>query len=228
MTRARVLLVEDDRDLAVGLTDAFAMEGYEVSHVADGRAGLAEAVRGRHDLILLDVMLPELSGFDLLRELRARGSDVPVLMLTARGEELDKVRGLKLGADDYVTKPFGIMELIARVEARLRRSRLAKGGSLELEDIAVDFRARTARRHGRPVALTAREFEILEALAARRGEAVSRADLVTRIWGTDDDVEVTTRAVDQHIASLRRKLGDDAERPRIIETVYGYGYRVVR
>src|SRR5918995_5422055 len=228
MSRARVLLVEDDRDLAVGLTDALELEGYEVSHVTEGRAGLAEAMRGRHDLVLLDVMLPELSGFDLLRELRARGSEVPVVMLTARGEELDKVRGLKLGADDYVTKPFGIMELIARVEARLRHTRHVAAASLKLDDGVVDFRARTARRHGRPVVLTAREFEILETLAARRGEAVSRADLVTRIWGTDDDVEVTTRTVDQHIASLRRKLGDDAEHPRLIETVYGYGYRVVR
>jgi DNA-binding response OmpR family regulator len=228
MTRARLLLIEDDRDLAMGLTDALELEGYRVSHVADGRAGLVEALHGRHDLIVLDVMLPGLSGFDVLRELRARRNEVPVLVLTARGEELDKVRGLKLGADDYVTKPFGIMELMARIEARVRRLATVEAASLELDDVVVDFRTRKALRRGHPVVLTAREFEILEALAARRGEAVSRADLVARIWGTDDDVEVTTRTVDQHIASLRRKLGDDAEHSRIIETVYGYGYRVVR
>ncbi len=226
---ARILLVEDDRDLAAGLVDAFELEGYRVSHATDGGAGLLEALRGGHDLVVLDVMLPGLSGFDVLRELRSRGCDVPVLMLTARGEEVDKVRGLKLGADDYVTKPFGVMELMARVQARLRRSGAAAGvGRLQVQDVVVDFRSRQARRRGRPLALTTREFEILELLAARRGEAVSRADLVARIWGTADDVEVSTRTVDQHVASLRRKLGDDAAEPRSIETVYGFGYRLTR
>jgi DNA-binding response OmpR family regulator len=226
---ARILLVEDDRDLAAGLVDAFELEGYRVSHATDGGAGLLAALGGGHDLVVLDVMLPGLSGFDVLKELRGRGCDVPVLMLTARGEEVDKVRGLKLGADDYVTKPFGVMELMARVQARLRRSGAAAGvGRLQVQDVVVDFRSRQARRRGRPLALTAREFEILELLAARRGEAVSRADLVARIWGTADDVEVSTRTVDQHVASLRRKLGDDAAEPRSIETVYGFGYRLAR
>ncbi len=226
---ARILLVEDDRDLAAGLVDALELEGYRVSHATDGGAGLRAALGGGHDLVVLDVMLPGLSGFDVLRQLRGRGCDVPVLMLTARGEEVDKVRGLKLGADDYVTKPFGVMELMARVEARLRRSGAAAGaGRLEVQDVVVDFRSRQARRRGRPLALTTREFEILELLAARRGEAVSRADLVARIWGTADDVEVSTRTVDQHVASLRRKLGDDAAEPRSIETVYGFGYRLAR
>jgi DNA-binding response OmpR family regulator len=225
VTRAHILLVEDDRDLATGLTDALELEGYRVSHAADGRTGLREALRAAHDLVLLDAMLPELGGFDVLRDLRARRCEVPVILLTARGEELDKVRGLKLGADDYVTKPFGIMELLARIEARLRRGSAA-AACVQLGEVVVDFRARTARRRERTLSLTAREFEVLELLSARRGEAVSRADLVARIWGTDEDAEVTTRAVDQHVASLRRKLGDDAERPRIIETVYGYGYRM--
>ena len=202
MSRGSILLVEDDKDLAMGLTDALEMEGYSVTHAKDGRGGLAEALRGHHDLIVLDVMLPDLSGFDLLRELRGRGSDVPVLMLTARGEELDRVRGLKLGADDYLTKPFGMMELMARIEARVRRSRQAETASLHLADVVVDFRGRKARRGERPVALTGREFEILEALAERRGEAVSRNDLIARIWGTDDGVEVTTRTVDQHVSGV--------------------------
>jgi DNA-binding response OmpR family regulator len=223
-----ILLVEDDRDLAEGLTDALELEGYRVGRAGDGRSGLLEALRGAYDLVILDVMLPEMSGFDVLKQLRARGSTVPVLMLTARGEEVDKVRGLKLGADDYLTKPFGIMELLARVEARLRRLRTGEGPPrrLELRDVTVDFRVRAATRRGRPLPLTAREFEVLEVLAARRGEAVSRSDLVARIWGTADDVEVSTRTVDQHVASLRKKLGDSGSEPRIIETVYGFGYRL--
>jgi two-component system alkaline phosphatase synthesis response regulator PhoP len=172
-------------------------------------------------------MLPNLSGFDVLKELRAHGDETPVLMLTARSAEMDKVRGLKLGADDYVTKPFGIMELVARIEAILKRTRAA--GPLTratVGEVVVDFRARKAWRRNAPVALTSREFEILELLARRRGEAVSRAELIARIWGTDDDVEVSTRTIDQHVLSLRRKLGDRGEDPQLIETVYGYGYRL--
>jgi DNA-binding response OmpR family regulator len=225
MNGARLLLVEDDRDLASGLADALDLEGYRVSHAVDGPSGLAQALSGRHDLVILDVMLPGLSGFDVLRQMRARGCDRPVLMLTARGQEVDKVRGLKLGADDYLTKPFGIMELLARIEARLRRARGAHPERLEVGAVVVDFRAREASRRGRPVGLTAREFDILELLAERRGEAVSRSDLVGRIWGSSAG-DPTTRTVDQHVASLRRKLGDDAGEPRLIETVYGYGYRL--
>jgi DNA-binding response OmpR family regulator len=225
----RLLLIEDDPDLAMGLTDALETEGYDVVHAADGRSGLSEALAGAYALVILDAMLPDLSGFTLLQELRAR-SNVPVLMLTARSQEVDKVRGLRLGADDYVTKPFGVMELLARLEALLRRAGGGRGQPerLELGDVTVDFPAREAVRRGRPLALTSREFEVLELLAARRGEAVSRAELVTRIWGTSEDLEVSTRTVDQHVASLRRKLGEDADNPRWIETVYGHGYRLAR
>jgi two-component system, OmpR family, alkaline phosphatase synthesis response regulator PhoP len=229
MTAARLLLIEDDRDLAMGLTDALEAGGYSVEHAVDGRAGLAEARHGGYALLIVDVMLPDISGFAVLEELRER-SNVPVLMLTARSQEVDKVRGFRLGADDYVTKPFGVMELLARIAALLRRTRGTRDepGRIELGDTVVDFRAREASRRGRPIGLTAREFEVLELLAARRGEALSRADLVARIWGTSDELEVTTRTVDQHIASLRRKLGDDADCPRWIETVYGHGYRLAR
>jgi DNA-binding response OmpR family regulator len=225
----RILLVEDDRDLAAGLADALELEGYQVTRAADGRAGLKEALGGSYDLVILDAMLPGVSGFDVLKQLRASSSDVPVLVLTARGQEMDKLRGFKLGADDYVTKPFSVLELMARVAALLRRASPQPSlRRLEVRDLVVDFRARETRKAGYPVSLTEREFELLELLAARRGEAVSRADLVTRIWGTAADVDVSTRTVDQHIAALRRKLGDDPADPAIIQTVYGYGYRLAR
>jgi len=226
---ASILIVEDDQDLALGLNDALTGEGYHVSHAPDGALGLAGALDGRHDLVVLDVMLPRLSGFEVLKELRVRGCRVPVLMLTARGQEVDKVRGLKLGADDYVTKPFGLMELLARVEALLRRGLRGRAcpPRLEAGGVVVDFAERRAWKRKRPLSVTAREFEILEVLVTRRGEAVSRSDLVARIWGGDDP-DVTTRTVDQHVASLRRKLEDDAKAPRLIETVYGFGYRLPR
>lgn len=225
---ARILLIEDDPDLSEGLTDAFQMEGYQLDHAASGPLGLERARHRQHDLIILDVMLPGLSGFDLLKEIREAGVLTPVLMLTARGEEMDKVRGLKSGADDYLTKPFGMMELVARVEALLRRSGGSRKvpGVVEKGRIRVDFRSRRAWRRKREIQLTGREFQILEYLAGHAGEAVRREDLVRHIWGTDDDVDVSTRTVDQHIASLRRKLEEDSSSPQFIETVYGYGYRL--
>jgi DNA-binding response OmpR family regulator len=227
LRKAEILLVEDDQDLAEGLSDALALEGYSVRHAGDGPDGLGHLRGGAYDLIILDAMLPSLSGFDVLKELRARGDETPVLMLTARSAEVDKVRGLKLGADDYVTKPFGIMELLARIEAILKRSRSGESLSrITVRDVVVDFRARRAWRGNVPVTLTSREYEILALLARHRGAAVSRADLIARIWGTDDDVEVSTRTIDQHVLSLRRKLGDRGETPQLIETVYGYGYRL--
>jgi two-component system response regulator RegX3 len=226
----RILLVEDDRDLASGLADALDLSGYPSEVAGDGKTGLEKALSGKHDLVILDAMLPGLSGFDMLKELRRKERDLPVLMLTAKGLETDKVRGLRLGADDYVTKPFGMMELVARVEALLRRagSRGRAPDRLEAFDVVVDFRLRKAWRDRRPVALTPREYQILELLSSRRGEAVPRDDLLAALWGTSDGVEVSSRTVDQHVAALRRKLGDDADSPRLIETVYGFGYRLAR
>jgi two-component system, OmpR family, alkaline phosphatase synthesis response regulator PhoP len=225
---ASVLLIEDDRELAEGLRDALDLEGYRSECVVDGPTGLREALRGVFDLVILDAMLPGLSGFDILKELRGRGIATPVLMLTARSEEVDKVRGLKLGADDYVTKPFGIMELFARIEAVLKRTRATAQvpARLEWRDVIVDFRAREAWMCKKPLRLTASEYAILEVLARQRGAAVSRTELLARIWGTHLDADVTTRTVDQHILSLRRKLGDRAATKRLIETVYGHGYRL--
>lgn len=223
-----VLLVEDDRDLAEGLTDALRLEGYRVHWVADGKAGLGEALSGRHDLLILDAMLPEMSGFEVLRRIRAQNRRLPVLMLTAKGQEMDKVRGLRLGADDYVTKPFGLMELMARLDALLRRAQTAakEPQPLKTKDVVIDFRARRAWKRGRSLNLTAREYQILEILAMKREQAVSRVDLVGALWEGGQAAEVSTRTVDQHIAAIRRKLGDSATSPRLIETVYGYGYRL--
>ncbi len=228
MTGAAVLLVEDDQDLAEGLVDALQLEGYRVACAADGPDGLREALRGGFDLMILDAMLPSLSGFDVLKELRGRGVATPVLMLTAKAEEVDKVRGLKLGADDYVTKPFGIMELFARIEAILKRTQGAAQPPTRMEwrAVVVDFRARRAWKRGKPLRLTESEYAILEVLARKRGAAVSRAELLARIWGASIDADVTTRTVDQHVLALRRKLGDHSSPPRLIETVYGYGYRL--
>jgi DNA-binding response OmpR family regulator len=224
---AHILLVEDDHDLVAGLIDAFEIEGYSASNARDGVTGLKEALSGKYDVVVLDEMLPALPGFDLLKKLRAHRSEVLILMLTARGREMDKVRGLKLGADDYLTKPFGVTELLARIEALLRRrSRGTKPDRYEVRDIVIDFRARQTWKCGSPVPLTEREYELLEILAARCGEAVPRADLIARIWGASPDADISTRTIDQHVVSLRRKLGDSAELPWLIETVYGYGYRL--
>ena len=205
-----ILLVEDDRDLATGLTDALQLDGYRVSWAADGKTGLEEALNGKHDLLILDAMLPGISGFDVLKKIRAREHRLPVLMLTAKGQEVDKVRGLRLGADDYVTKPFGVMELMARVEALLRRAQpiATRPHRLKTKDVLIDFKSRRAWRRGRSLNLTAREFQILEILTEKQGQAVSRTDLVAALWGGGDSVEVSTRTVDQHVAAIRRKLGD--------------------
>lgn len=223
MNKADILLVEDDEDLALGLQDALQSEGYETRHLKDG-SGVEACMRTRKpDLIILDAMLPGASGFEVLREIRRRDKRVMVLMLTARGQEMDRVRGLRLGADDYVTKPFSLMELLARIAALLRRSRPPRT-RFKLGRVQIDLAGRVARRGSRRIELTVREFEILNCLSQRQGEAVSREELIGVIWGTHDDVQVSTRTVDQHIASLRRKLGSSAAES--IETVYGYGYRL--
>ena len=223
MKRRTLLLVEDDSDLALGLRDALESEGYEFAHLEDG-TGVPRCLQQMHpDLIILDAMLPGASGFEVLRRIRELDREVMVLMLTARGQEMDRVRGLQLGADDYVTKPFSLMELLARISALLRRARPQRS-RLRLGRVEVDLAARVAERAGMRIELTVREFEILNRLSQHPGEAVSREQLIGAIWGTQDEVQVSTRTVDQHIASLRRKLGQSAA--DTIETVYGYGYRL--
>ena len=194
---------------------------------ADGRAGLAAARARLPDLVVLDLMLPDLDGFRVLRALREDAEPPPILILTARGEEADKVRGLKMGADDYVTKPFGLLELLARVEALLRRRHRAGARRLEtFGDVEVDVAARAIRKGGAGVELAPKEFELLLALLAADGAAVSRLELLRRVWGYPS--AVVTRTVDTHVAELRRKLEDDPARPRHVLTVRKFGYRLRR
>ncbi|HKF43811.1 MAG TPA: response regulator transcription factor [Thermoanaerobaculia bacterium] len=227
---SRILLVEDNPDLAFGLRNNLEIEGYEVEVAADGSIGLERARGSRPDLLILDLMLPRLDGFRLLQALRERDRETPVLILTARGDEPDKVRGLKLGADDYVTKPFGVMELLARVEALLRRGRPprapAPGHPVRFGDVVVDPRTRTVVRGGRPVELTPKEFELLLALLSRGGAVATRMELMREVWGYSDDA--VSRTIDTHIGELRRKLEADPAAPRHILTARKVGYRLVK
>jgi two-component system alkaline phosphatase synthesis response regulator PhoP len=232
--RAKVLVVEDNPDLAFGLRNNLEIEGYEVVVAGDGAAGLDEARRWQPDLIVLDLMLPGLDGFRVLRSLREEGSRVPILILTARGDEADKVRGLRLGADDYVTKPFGVLELLARVEALLRRAAIGATGTAggdgrlpseeRFGEVVVDPASRTVLCRGKPVNLRPMEFDLLLALLRRRGAVASRLELMKEVWG--HQAAVLSRTVDTHVAELRRKLEEDPSEPRHILTVRKAGYRL--
>ncbi len=222
-----VLVVEDDPALLGGLADQLGDEGYEVLTASDGATGYRLATERKPDLILLDLMLPKLSGWEICRKLRAESIRSPILMLTARGEETDRILGLDLGADDYVTKPFSVRELLARVRALLRRAQPATTllDELRFDDVVVDFRSYEASKGGRPVEMTRKEFCVLRRLAARPGEVVTRDELLNEVWG--HDTHVTTRTVDNHIASLRTKLERDPAQPRHFKTVHGVGYKFV-
>ncbi len=223
----RILVIEDERDLALGLRINLEVEGHDVTLAHTGRDGIVEARKASPDLIILDLMLPDTDGYSVLQTLRGEGIGVPVIILTARGEEVDKVRGFRAGADDYVTKPFGVMELLVRIQAILRRSgsRAAEASPpmLRLGDVDIDITTRTVRRDGRIVPLTPRALDLLMALAAKRGAVVSRHALLRDVWGYDSDV--STRTVDAHIAELRRKLESGDGEPLII-TVWKTGYRL--
>ena len=223
----RVLIVEDNHDLAFGLRNNLEIEGYAVDVAADGASGLACARTTHPDLVVLDLMLPGIDGYRVLRQLRDDGLSMPVLILTAKGEEADKVLGFRLGADDYVTKPFGVLELLARVQALLRRSRPAAPPVATIErfgDVEVDGSTRTVRRAGESVAVTPMEFDLLVALLRRRGAVASRVELLTEVWGHSS--AVLTRTVDTHIGELRRKLENDPSVPTHILTVRKTGYRL--
>lgn len=221
----RVLVIEDECDLADGLRDNLEIEGYEAEAAYDGESGVDALRRRNVDLLILDLMLPDTDGYRVLKRLREDGFELPVLLLTARGEETDKVRGFRLGADDYVTKPFGLLELLARVEALLRRARPAATESgFRFGDVAVDRASRTVHRDGEYVELTPKEFELLVTLYRHGGEAVSRQALLREVWGHRG--VVATRTVDTHVAELRRKLEPDPNHPRHIFTVRKYGYRL--
>ena len=229
----RILVIEDNPDLAYGLRNNLEIEGYEVEVAKDGTKGLNRAKTAKPDLVVLDLMLPGMDGFRVLRALREEGHGMPVLILTARGEEADKVRGLRLGADDYVTKPFGVLELLARIEALLRRVVEPKknGGppALTFEkfgEIEILPPSRTVLRDGSPVSLTPKEYDLLVALIRRDGACITRGELLTEVWGYSQ--EVMSRTVDTHVAELRRKLERDPSNPKHILTVRKTGYRLAR
>ena len=229
--QGNILIVEDNPDLAYGLRTGLEIEGYEVAVAEDGETGLARAKQWLPDLVILDLMLPGMDGYRVLRSLRDDGLEMPVLILTARGQEADKVLGFRLGADDYVTKPCGVLELLARVGALLRRSRMsertahAAGETIErFGNIEINPASRTVTKGGQLVALSPKEFDLLITLVRRRGAVASRVELLREVWG--HRVEVMTRTVDIHIAELRRKLEDDPSAPRHILTVWKAGYRL--
>lgn len=231
--KAKILIAEDDPNIRLGLIATLESEGYEVTAASDGAQALKLYPQTPYDLVMLDVMMPKLSGYDVCRELRARGGRTPVLFLTAKGEEIDKVVGLKLGADDYVTKPFGVHELLARVEALLRRSRgNGPSAAVAAADLPPTFRLGAAtidRRKfavtlaGASMALTARELKLAEVFAAHPGEVLSRDALLNAVWGVD--YLGTTRTLDQHVAQLRKKIGAGESGREPIATVHGVGYR---
>ena len=222
---SRILIVEDELALQRALADNFRFESYEVVTASDGETGYRLAKEKQPDVILLDLMLPRMSGYDVSRKLRHEGIQTPILMLTARGSEEDRIAGLDLGADDYVTKPFSVRELSARVRALLRRSSPAHKlpDQLAFDGVQIDFRSYQARKDGEPIELTRKEFHLLRLLASRAGEAVTRDELLNEVWG--EDTHVTERTVDTHVANLRSKLESDPRRPNRLITVHGIGYR---
>jgi len=219
----RVLIVEDDAALLRGLKDSFAAQGYRVEAAADGEAGLAAALAGEPELIVLDIMLPKVNGYEICRAVRERGSDAAIIMLTAKGQEEDIVLGLNLGADDYLTKPFRVRELMARANALLRRTRARQDEVFRFGEFELDGAAHKLFRAGRVVALTAKEFRLLEFLAGRPGRAVTRDAILDAVWGRS--IAVTTRSVDRCVTTLRAKIEADPRRPVYIHTVRDIGYR---
>jgi DNA-binding response OmpR family regulator len=213
--------------MVLGLRDSFEYEGYEVSAASDGKEGLEKAAREKPDIILLDVMLPVMSGIDVCRALRNKAIEIPIIMLTARSQEIDKVVGLEIGADDYVTKPFSIKELLARVRALLRRAakQTVEPDAFTFGDVELDFKKYRASKGGKELELSAREFEILKYLIRQRGEIVTRDQLLDEVWGYDSNP--ITRTVDNHIVKLRQKIEDSPSDPRHIITVHRVGYRFV-
>jgi DNA-binding response OmpR family regulator len=224
----RILVVEDDQPILAGLVDLLKGEGYDVFSATDGSSALDLFGKTQPDLVLLDIMIPELSGYDVCREIRKTDMTTPVLMLTAKGQEVDKVLGLELGADDYIVKPFGVNELLARIRAALRRSEARQDdqdrpGAIEFGDVTVDPRTMRASKGGKEFPVSKREVELLQYLWKNEGNALDRQTLLKEIWGLY--YEGTTRTLDQHIAKLRQKIEDDPSKPRYIITVHGVGYR---
>lgn len=226
----KILIVEDEPNMRLGLKDNLEFEGYEVEIAEDGEAGLKKIIDNNYDLVLLDVMLPKMSGFDVCKTVRKKGNSTPIILLTAKGEEIDKVLGLELGADDYVTKPFSLRELLARIKAVLRRNENSSQGKgkdelIKIGRIDINFTSYAAFEEGQPIQLSHKEFEILKYLWKNRNKTVSRDDLLTNIWGYDESP--TTRTVDNFILKLRQRIEEDSNHPKIIITVHGVGYKLL-
>src|SRR5207244_5094025 len=224
---ARILIVEDEPAMVAGLRDNFEFEGYDVITAPDGVAGLERALKEAPDLVILDVMMPRMSGLDVCKQLKSKRPSLPIIMLTARGQEIDKVVGLELGAADYVTKPFSIRELLARVRAILRRTDGTKRklSRYKFSDVELDFETYRAKKGGQALDMSPRELELLRYLIERKGETVSRERLLEDVWGYES--YPSTRTVDTHIAKLRAKIGDSGSEPRWILTIHGVGYKFV-
>jgi DNA-binding response OmpR family regulator len=226
----KVLIVEDEPNMRTGLKDNLEFEGYEVNLAEDGETGLKNILEGNYDLVLLDVMLPRMSGFDVCKTVRKKGYNIPIILLTAKGEEIDKVLGLELGADDYITKPFGLRELLARIKAVLRRtedknSAATKDSFIKIGKIDVNFSTYNALEEGLAVQMTHKEFEILSHLWKNKNSTISREDLLNNVWGYDESP--TTRTVDNFILKLRQKIEKDPNHPKTILTVHGIGYKLI-
>jgi len=227
---ARILIIEDDRAVGLAVSDALAADGHETLVAETGPAGLDQGLRQDPDLVLLDIVLPDLDGYEVLKGLRADGVEAPVMMISAKGQEIDKVLALELGADDYLTKPFGMNELVARVRAHLRRARAGAGGTVtgirKFRDLEVDADARTAARKGKALDLTRTEFDLLLLFLGAPGKAFSRNEILDRVWG--HDYMPGSRTLDNHIGQLRRKIEDDPAHPALIQSVRGIGYRLTK
>ncbi|MDH3560303.1 MAG: response regulator transcription factor [Gammaproteobacteria bacterium] len=228
--KIRALIIEDEAAIRDGLMDVFVFHGYEVDCAADGKAGLEKAMSGRFDLILLDVMLPGMNGFDICNRIRARDPEQPIIMLTAKTSDEDIIHGLSLGADDYVAKPFSVAQLMLRVQAVLRRARIGidRDHRIHLgDDVELDSRNLQGMRAGESLAFTRREMDLLQYLHANSERPVSREELLTKVWGYARDLNIETRTVDIHIAKLRRKIEPEPAQPRYLVTVRGAGYRLL-
>jgi two-component system alkaline phosphatase synthesis response regulator PhoP len=227
--KKRILVIEDEPSLSMAVRDELEFEGFEASIVEDGMTGFDRILAEAPDLVVLDIMLPGKNGFEICREVRGRGMNIPIIMLTARAQEVDRVRGLESGADDYVIKPFSLAELVARIRAVLRRTQGTSHSKeaqeiLQVGELRLDVRKQKAFMGQRQIELTNKEFQLLEFLLRHPGEVISRDEFLSRLWG--EEIYVTPRNVDTHMASLRKKIEDDADRPRYIQSVRGAGYKL--
>ena len=228
--RIRILIVEDEEPIRNGLTDVFVYHGYEADQAVDGDQGLAKALSGTFDLVLLDVMLPGLDGFEVCRRIRAQDRDQPIIMLTAKTAEQDIIQGLSLGSDDYVSKPFSVAQLVLRVQAVLRRARVGVEAASQIRlggEVEIDTRNLAGRSGARELSFTRREMEVLQYLAANAERPVPREELLRKVWGYARNLDIETRTVDIHVAKLRRKIEPDPGTPRYLVTVRGAGYRLL-